>query len=96
MDAHRMVTQPQLVVYVTSPLPFRGRTILGTDGYRAFERIASPSVRGAADAVRDGKAHAIVSTVGGVPSIGSVNRNTVPPPSRPSAMICPPCALTTA
>ena len=31
MDAHRMVTQPQLVVYVTSPLPLRGRTILGTE-----------------------------------------------------------------
>ncbi|MCC7384054.1 MAG: transcriptional regulator [Deltaproteobacteria bacterium] len=31
MDAHRMVTQPQLVVYVTSPLPLRGRTILGAE-----------------------------------------------------------------
>ena len=31
MDAHRMVTQPQLVVYVTSALPLRGRTILGTE-----------------------------------------------------------------
>jgi predicted transcriptional regulator of viral defense system len=31
MDAHRMVTQPQLVVHVTSPLPLRGRTILGTE-----------------------------------------------------------------
>ncbi len=31
MDAHRMVTQPQLIVYVTSPLSLRGRTILGTE-----------------------------------------------------------------
>lgn len=31
MEAHRMVTQPQLVFYVTSPLPLRGRTILGTE-----------------------------------------------------------------
>ena len=31
MDAHRMVTQPQLVVCVTSPASMRGRTILGTE-----------------------------------------------------------------
>ncbi len=31
MDMHRMVTQPQFVVYVTSPLPLRRRTILGTE-----------------------------------------------------------------
>jgi predicted transcriptional regulator of viral defense system len=31
MDVHGMVTQPQLVVYVTSPFPMRGRTILGTE-----------------------------------------------------------------
>lgn len=31
MEAHGMVTQPQLVVYVTSPAPLRGRTILGTE-----------------------------------------------------------------
>ena len=31
MDLHRMVTQPQLVIYVTSPFPFRSRTILGTE-----------------------------------------------------------------
>jgi predicted transcriptional regulator of viral defense system len=30
MDLHGMVTQPQLVVYATSPRPLRGRTILGT------------------------------------------------------------------
>ena len=31
MDLQGMVTQPQLVVYVTSPAPMRGRTILGTE-----------------------------------------------------------------
>jgi predicted transcriptional regulator of viral defense system len=31
MDIHGIVTQPQLVVYVTSPHPLRGRTILGTE-----------------------------------------------------------------
>jgi predicted transcriptional regulator of viral defense system len=31
MDIHGMVTQPQLVVYVTSPAPMRERTVLGTE-----------------------------------------------------------------
>ncbi len=31
MDIHAMVTQPQLVVYVTSSAPMRGRTVLGTE-----------------------------------------------------------------
>jgi predicted transcriptional regulator of viral defense system len=31
MDIHGMLTQPRLVVYVTSPLPQRGRTVLGTE-----------------------------------------------------------------
>lgn len=31
MDIHGMVTQPQLVVYLTSPASMRGRTILGTE-----------------------------------------------------------------
>jgi predicted transcriptional regulator of viral defense system len=31
MDIHGMVTQPQLVICVTSPAPMRGRTILGTE-----------------------------------------------------------------
>lgn len=31
MDVHGMVTQPQLVVYVTIPRAVRGRTILGTE-----------------------------------------------------------------
>lgn len=31
MDIHQMVTQPQLVVYVTSPRAIRPRAVLGTD-----------------------------------------------------------------
>jgi predicted transcriptional regulator of viral defense system len=31
MDIHGMVTQPQLVVYASTPHPLRGRTILGTE-----------------------------------------------------------------
>lgn len=31
MDIHRMTTQPQLVVYATSPTPPRGRTVFGTE-----------------------------------------------------------------
>jgi predicted transcriptional regulator of viral defense system len=31
MDVHGMLTQPQLLVHVTSPAPMRGRTILGTE-----------------------------------------------------------------
>ncbi len=31
MEIHRMVTQPQLLVYVTSPMPMRGRVVLGTE-----------------------------------------------------------------
>jgi len=31
MDIHQMVTQPQLVVYVTSPRAIRPRTVLGTE-----------------------------------------------------------------
>ena len=31
MEAHQMVTQPQLVVYVTSPRSVRPRTVLGTE-----------------------------------------------------------------
>jgi predicted transcriptional regulator of viral defense system len=31
MDVHRMLTQPQFVVHVTSPRPMRARTILGTE-----------------------------------------------------------------
>ena len=31
MDAHQMVTQPQLVIYTTTPRAIRPRTVLGTD-----------------------------------------------------------------
>jgi predicted transcriptional regulator of viral defense system len=31
MDLHGMLTQPQLVVYATSPKPLRGRSVLGTE-----------------------------------------------------------------
>src|SRR4029077_13093608 len=31
MDIHGMLTQPQLLVYTTSPRSLRGRTILGTE-----------------------------------------------------------------
>jgi predicted transcriptional regulator of viral defense system len=31
MDIHNMVTQPQLVVCLTSPKPMRGRSVLGTE-----------------------------------------------------------------
>jgi predicted transcriptional regulator of viral defense system len=47
MDIHGMVTQPQLVVYVTSPAPMRGRTILGTE-FR-FVRCKPSDVFGTAE-----------------------------------------------
>ena len=47
MDIHGMVTQPQLVVYVTSPAPMRGRTVLGTE-FR-FVRCKSSDVFGTAE-----------------------------------------------
>jgi predicted transcriptional regulator of viral defense system len=46
MDIHGMVTQPQLVVYVTSPASMRGRTILGTE-FR-FVRCKASDVFGTA------------------------------------------------
>lgn len=47
MDVHGMVTQPQLVVYATSPAPMRGRTILGTE-FR-FVRCRRADVFGTAE-----------------------------------------------
>jgi predicted transcriptional regulator of viral defense system len=47
MDLHGMVTQPQLVVYVTSPAPMRGRTVLGTE-FR-FVRCKRADVFGTAE-----------------------------------------------
>jgi predicted transcriptional regulator of viral defense system len=42
-----MVTQPQLVVYVTSPAPMRGRTVLGTE-FR-FVRCRQSDIFGTAE-----------------------------------------------
>lgn len=47
MDIHGMVTQPQLVVYVTSPAPMRGRTVLGME-FR-FVRCKRSDVFGTAE-----------------------------------------------
>jgi predicted transcriptional regulator of viral defense system len=47
MDIHGMVTQPRLVVYVTSPAPMRGRTVLGTE-FR-FVRCRRSDVFGTAE-----------------------------------------------
>ena len=41
LDIHRMTTQPQLVVYVTSPKAMRKRTIFGTE----FRFVRCPSTR---------------------------------------------------
>jgi predicted transcriptional regulator of viral defense system len=47
MDIHGMVTQPQLVVYVTTPAPRRGRVVLGTE-FR-FVRARRSALFGTAD-----------------------------------------------
>ena len=47
MDIHRMMTQPQLVVYAASPKPIRPRTVLGTE-FR-FVRCKSEHMFGIAD-----------------------------------------------
>ena len=47
MDLHGMVTQPQMVVYVTTPRAARGRTILGTE-FR-FVRCKPEHLFGTAD-----------------------------------------------
>jgi predicted transcriptional regulator of viral defense system len=47
MEVHQMVTQPQLVVYVTSPRPVRPRTVLGTE-FR-FVRCKADHVFGVTD-----------------------------------------------
>ncbi len=59
MDIHQMVTQPQLVVYVTSPHPMRSRTALGTE-YR-FVRCQSRDVFGLEEHWVDGRERVIVS-----------------------------------
>jgi predicted transcriptional regulator of viral defense system len=47
MDIHRMMTQPQLVVYATSPKAIRPRTVLGTE-FR-FVRCKPEHLFGVAD-----------------------------------------------
>ena len=59
MDIHQMVTQPQLVVYVTSPHPMRIRTALGTE-YR-FVRCQNRDIFGLEEHWVDGRERVIVS-----------------------------------
>lgn len=61
MDIHGMVTQPQLVVYVTSPAPMRSRTILGTE-FR-FIRCKRPDVFGAVEHWIEKQEKVVVSDV---------------------------------
>lgn len=63
MDIHGMVTQPQLVVYVTSPAPMRGRTILGTE-FR-FVRCKPSDVFGTAGHWVDKQEKVVVSDIEG-------------------------------
>ena len=61
MDIHGMVTQPQLVVYVTSPAPMRGRTILGTE-FR-FVRCKRSDVFGTAEHWVEKQERVVVSDI---------------------------------
>jgi predicted transcriptional regulator of viral defense system len=61
MDIHGMVTQPQLVVYVTSPAPMRGRTILGTE-FR-FVRCKRSDFFGTAEHWVDKREKVVVSDI---------------------------------
>jgi len=61
MDIHGMVTQPQLVVFVTSPAPMRGRTILGTE-FR-FVRCKRSDVFGTAEHWVDKQEKVVVSDI---------------------------------
>ena len=61
MDIHGMVTQPRLVVYVTSPSPMRGRTVLGTE-FR-FVRCHRSEVFGTAEHWVDKQEKVVVSDV---------------------------------
>jgi predicted transcriptional regulator of viral defense system len=61
MDIHGMVTQPQLVVYVTSPLPMRGCTILGTE-FR-FVRCKRSDVFGTAEHWVEKQEQVVVSDI---------------------------------
>jgi predicted transcriptional regulator of viral defense system len=59
MDVHGMVTQPQLVVWVTSPKPMRGRVVLGTE-YR-FVRCKPQHLFGLTDRWVDKRERVTVS-----------------------------------
>ena len=59
MDLHGMVTQPQMVVYVTTPRAARGRTILGTE-FR-FVRCKPEHLFGTADQWVDKTEKVVVS-----------------------------------
>jgi predicted transcriptional regulator of viral defense system len=61
MDLHGMVTQPQLVVYVTSPAPMRPRTVRGTD-FR-FVRCRRAHLFGTAELWVDKREKVVVSDV---------------------------------
>jgi predicted transcriptional regulator of viral defense system len=61
MDIHGMVTQPQLVVYVTSPAPMRSHTILGTE-FR-FARCKRSDVFGTAEHWIEKQEKVVVSDV---------------------------------
>ena len=61
MDVHGMVTQPQLVVYVTSPAPMRARTVLGME-FR-FVRCRRSHVFGTAELWVDKRERVVVSDV---------------------------------
>jgi predicted transcriptional regulator of viral defense system len=61
MDIHGMVTQPQLVVLVTSPAPMHGRTILGTE-FR-YVRCKPSNVFGTAEHWVDKREKVVVSDV---------------------------------
>jgi len=61
MDIHGMVTQPQLVVYVTSPAPMRSHTILGTE-FR-FVRCKRSDVFGTAEHWIEKQEKVVVSDV---------------------------------
>lgn len=61
MDIHGMLTQPQFAVYVTSPWPVRGRTVLGTQ-FR-FVRCKPPLFFGIADYWADKAEKVVVSDI---------------------------------
>ncbi|MBI2920026.1 MAG: transcriptional regulator [Planctomycetes bacterium] len=61
MDLHGMVTQPQLIVYVSSPAPTRGRTILGTE-FR-FVRCKPKDVFGTTESWVDKQEQVVVSDI---------------------------------